>query len=357
MNWRSKAFVVAGPFLAAVIAAGPAAAQQYPPPQNPYPPQQQQQQQYPQEQQQQYPQQGQYPPQQGQYPQQGYPPTQYPPTPYGQYPQQQGPYTNAQPPMLNPQQLSQLIAPVALYPDGLLAQVLTASTFYPEIPDASAWANQHSYLHGPALAQAIQSDQLPWDPSVIALLPFPTVLNQMANDMGWTQALGDAVLAQRPQIMDAVQQLRQDAYQYGYLRDNQYDRVVYAPGDIQIVPVQPDYYYVPYYNPSVVFYRPRAGFFVGSAIRFGPGIVIGASFAPWGWGGVHFGWASHSIFIGNRPFVRGWNDRAVFAHGYAAGPHGYVAPHYQEHHDLRGPAHYYENRGGDRGHDRDRDHR
>src|SRR6202035_5176051 len=100
---------------------------------------------------------------------------------------------------LTPPQLDQLVSRIALYSDPLLAQVLTASTYWSEIPEAAAWADDHSYLTGDALARAIQEDNLPWDPSVLALLPFPSVLNMMARDMGWTQALGNAVLAQRPE--------------------------------------------------------------------------------------------------------------------------------------------------------------
>jgi hypothetical protein len=104
-----------------------------------------------------------------------------------------------------------------LYADGLLAQLLTAATYWNEIPDAAAWANQHSYLKGPALASAIRQDNLGFSPSVMALLPFPSVLNYMASYMGWTQQLGNAVLTQRPEVMDAVQRLRQHAFDYGYL--------------------------------------------------------------------------------------------------------------------------------------------
>jgi hypothetical protein len=302
---------------------------------------------------QQYPQTQQYPPpqQQNPYPnQQGqYPPTQYPP-PQGQYPPQPN-YGYAQPPLASPAQLDQLVGPVALYPDGLLAEVLTASTYYQQIPDAAAWANQHSYLHGPALAQAIQQDGLPWDPSTLALLPFPAVLNQLANNMNWAQALGSAVLAQRPDVMDAVQRMRQQAYNYGYLRSNQYERVEYVPGAVEIIPVQPDYYYVPYYDPYVVYARPRPGFFAGGAIRFGPGIVVGAAFAPWGWGGVGFGWREHTIVIDHHPWARTWNNRTVYAHPYAVPPRRYEpGVRYQEHHELRGPARYEEHR--DHGHER-----
>ncbi len=322
--------VLGAVFFAAIAAPSFAQDQQQYPPPGQYPPQQGQ---YP-------PPQGQYPPPQGQYPppQGRYPPPQgqYPP-PQAQYPQSQYPPPQAPygpPPLLAPQQLDQLIAPIALYPDGLLAQALTASTYWQEIPDAAGWANQHSFLRGDALAQAIQQDNLPWDPSVIALLPFPSVLNYMAQYPGWTQALGNAVLSQRDQVMDAAQRLREQAYSYGYLRDNDYVRIYSAgPGDIQILPLQPGFYYVPYYNPVIVFARPRPGFFVGGAIHFRPGITIGAAFAPWGWGSVGFGWSAHTIVIDNRPWQRTWVNRAYYAHQYAAPYHPAPGPRV-EHHDV-----------------------
>jgi Protein of unknown function (DUF3300) len=342
--------MITGAIFVASFGAGPVLAQaapdnqaqypqQQPPPPGQYPPAQQypQQGQYPPAQQ--YPQQGQYPPPQGQYPQQG----QYPPPQQGQYPPPQGQYPAGQyppqqypaPPMLPPQQLDQLVQPIALYPDGLLAQVLTASTFSNEIPDAAGWANQHSYLHGDQLAQAIQEDNLPWDQSVIALLPFPQVVNYMAQYMGWTQALGNAVLTQRGDVMDAVQRMRQQAYNYGYLRSNQYERVEEAgPNDIEILPVSPGYYYVPYYDPYVVFAAPRPGFFVGGAIRFGPGIVIGAGFAPWGWGHVGFEWRSHALLLDGHPWARTWANRGVYVHPYAVPRAHYVGPRV-EHHEVR----------------------
>jgi hypothetical protein len=348
---------VLGGILALVFTAAPGLAQdpnQYPQQQQPqqYPPQQQYpqtqqypQQQYPPQQQnppaQQYPQQ--YPPQQGQYPPQGYPQQgQYPPPGYPQagYPPQ-GPY--APPPLMSPQQLDQLVSRIALYPDGLLAQILTASTFYNQIPDAANWANQHSYLRSDQLAGAIQADQLPFDPSVLALIPFPQVLNMMASDMGWTQALGNAVLTQRNDVMDAVQRERQKAYNYGYLRSNPYEQVVFAgPADIEILPAQPGLYYVPVYNPLVVYAPPRPGFFIGGAIHFGPAITIGAAFAPFGWGTVGFGWREHAILVGGHPWARTWVNRGAYVHpGYAyrrpVGPrierHDYA--HHEEHHGDR----------------------
>src|SRR5579884_1288933 len=292
------------------------AQEPYPAQQQPYPPAQQ----YPQ---QNYPAQQNYPPpqypQQQEYPQQ----QQYPPQQYPAYNQPQYTY-QPQAPTLPPQQIDSLVQRIALYPDPLLAQVLTASTFWQEIPDAATWSQEHAYLHGDQLAQAIQQDNLPWDPSVVALLPFPQVLDTMARDMGWTQQLGNAVLVQRQDVMDAVQRMRQEAMNYGYLQNTQYDRVVNGgPGDIEILPVNPGYIYVPYYNPGVVFVRPRAGFYVGGAINWGPGIYLGGAFAPWGWGHPVFGWRSHDIVIDGRPWGRTWVNRGGYVHPYE---HSWVRP-------------------------------
>ncbi len=348
-NWRLQFTGAAA--LCAFLLASPVWAQdpnqqQYPPAQAPQPQDPQQQAPPPQ-----YPPQGQYP-SPSQYPQTQAPQPYPAPTQQGQYPQpnsyppQQGQYPPAQypaPPALAPQQLDQLVAPIALYPDGLLAQVLTASTVGNQIPDAAGWSNAHQYLKGDALAQAIRADNLNFDPSVMALLPFPSVLDYMARYPAWTQALGNAVLAQRDQVMDAAQRRRQEAYDYGYLQNNQYVRVdVAGPGAIQIVPINPAYYYVPYYNPVVVFARPRPGFFVGGAIRFGGGITIGASFAPWGWGGAGFGWREHTILVDHRPWNRTWSNRAVYVHPYAEPYHRVEGPRV-EHHEWHGDDH--------RGHD------
>jgi hypothetical protein len=242
-----------------------------------------------------------------------------PPPPPADAQQQQ----EAPPPPVAPQQLDQLVQRIALYPDPLLAQVLTASTFWDQIPDAATWAQQHSTLTGDALAQAIQADNLPWDPSVLALLPFPSVLDMMARDPQWTGTLGNAVLSQRPDVMDAVQRQRQAAHNYGYLASNSYDNVVDNGGYIEIQPVNPAYYYVPVYNPAVVFYAPRPGFVVATGIRFGPTVVIGPAFGVFGWGGAGFGWGGHTILIDHRPWGRTFYNRHVYAHPYA---HPYVRP-------------------------------
>jgi hypothetical protein len=253
-----------------------------------------------------------------------------PPPPANQAP---APAPVPPPNAIAPKQLDDLVSRIALYPDPLLAQVLTASTYSDQIADASAWANQHGSLTGDALANAIREDNLQWDPSVLALLPFPSVLSMMAQDMNWTQQLGNAVLAQRADVMDAVQRMREQSYRYGYLRSNQYDNVVNSDGEVEILPVNPAYLYVPTYDPFIVFGAPRPGFLIGGAIHFGPAIVIGAGFAPWGWAHPYFDWHTHGIFFDATPWNRGWVNRGYYVHPYAhpwvrgAGPrverHGY----------------------------------
>jgi hypothetical protein len=222
------------------------------------------------------------------------------------------------PPSFPPQQLDQMVARIALYPDSLLAQVLAAATYPNDIPAAAQWADQHHYLTGQGLANAIQGDQLPWDPSVQALLPFPSVLAMMSSDMRWTTDLGDAFLAQEQDVMDAVQRQRSLAERYGYLRSN--GQVMVSGGPyITINPVNPAYVVVPYYDPGVVFYAPRPGFFVGGAIRFGYGVSIGGFFAPWGWsaGGIRFDWGGHGVFLDGARWNRRWDNRAAYVHPYA----------------------------------------
>ena len=225
----------------------------------------------------------------------------------------------APPPSFSPGQLDQFTARIALYPDPLLAQVLAAATFPNDIQAAAQWADEHHYLTGQALANAIQSDQLPWDPSVQALLPFPSVLEMMASDMNWTTDLGNAFLAEQQAVMDAVQRQRALAYRYGYLRTNAQVMVTSGPY-ITIAPVNPGFVVVPYYSPAVVFAAPAPGLVIGGAIRFGFGVSIGGFFAPWGWagGGIHFDWGAHAVFINNARWGRTWVNRTVYVHPYPA---------------------------------------
>jgi hypothetical protein len=205
-------------------------------------------------------------------------------------------------PQPQPQQLDALVGPIALYPDPLLAQVLSAATFYNDIPAADGWSRQHVGLSPDDQARAIYNDGLPWDPSVIALLPFPSVLDTMAGDMNWTSQLGSAVLADRGAVMDAVQRQRAIAMNYGYLQNNNQYRVVNGGySDIQIIPVDPAIVYVPYYDPYVVYSSPRPGFFIGGAITFGPRVAV-RPFAPWGWGASAFRWNEHRIVTYSRPY-------------------------------------------------------
>ena len=218
---------------------------------------------------------------------------------------------------LTSKQLENLVSRIALYPDPLLAQILTASTFWTEIPQAASWANDHSNLKGDALAAAIRADNLQLDPSVLALLPFPSVLNMMAQDPSWTEQLGNAVLNQRPEVMDAVQRLRKQARKYGYLRANPYCTVVDSGGYVEILPVNPAYIYVPVYDPLVVFAPPRPGFVIGGAIGWNPAVVITAGFFPWGWSLPHFAWGAHAIILDETPWNRVWLNRGYYIHSYA----------------------------------------
>lgn len=254
-----------------------------------------------------------------------------PPAPpdYAQEAQQPGPPAPAP---LPPQQLDQLVNRIALYPDPLLAQTLTAATYWDEIPDAAKWAEQHSYIHGDALSAAITADNLPWDASVLALLPFPSVLDMMARDPDWTGQLGNAVLVQRDDVMDAVQRLRRQAYSYGYLASNSDVDVVDQGGYIQIQPFNPYLYYVPVYDPYVVFAAPRPGFFVAGAIRFGPAVTLGVSFGRFGWFGAGFGWGAHTLLIDHRPWTRTYVNRAAYVHPYARPYVRPAAPRVEQHH-------------------------
>jgi hypothetical protein len=238
------------------------------------------------------------------------PPPPYPQQPYP--PQGQAP----PPPSFPPQELDRLVQRIALYPDPLLAQIFAAATFPDQIPDAAQWADQHHYLTGDALAAAIADDHLPWDPSVQALRPFPSVLDMMASDMAWTQELGNAFLAQQPDVMDSVQRMRHEAWDYGYLRTNPQIIVNNGPY-IEILPANPGFIVLPYYNPLIVFAPPRPGFVVGGAIGFRFGVAITPAFRPWGWGVNRFAWNAHTVFVNNARWDRTWANRRTYVHPYA----------------------------------------
>lgn len=265
----------------------------------------------------------------------------------------------------SPEQLDHLVSRVALYPDPLLAQVLAAATFPDQVPDAARWADQHHYLSGGELAEAIEGDQLPWDPSVQALLPFPSVLVTMSSNMAWTNDLGNAFLAQQQDVMFAVQRMRQRARDFGYLRTG--PQIIVGGGPyITIMPARADYVVVPYYDPVVVYARPRPGFFIGTAIGFRFGVTMGVAFRPWGWGYNRIAWDRRVVYINNSPWQRNWNNRHEYVHPYAI-RHHYEEVRHEERHELherneherqearnghpRFEEHHDEGRHEERGHD------
>lgn len=214
---------------------------------------------------------------------------------------------------LSQAQLSALVAPIALYPDALLSQVLMASTYPLEVAEAANWQKANSKLKGNALNQALQ--QQSWDASVKSLVSFPPVLQMMGSQLSWTQNLGNAVLAQQSDVMDAVQALRAKAQQAGSLQSTSQQTVSGGGGaPIVIQPANPQVIYVPTYNPAMAFggwpypaYPPVAyyppGYVAGTALlSFGVGMAVGAAL----WGGMHWGgggWGGgNSLTVNNNNF-------------------------------------------------------
>jgi hypothetical protein len=153
-----------------------------------------------------------------------------------------------------PEQLQQLVAPIALYPDSLVAQILAASTFPEQVVEADRWIQAHPDLKGDALAQAV--DQQPWDPSVKALTAFPSVLGNMDKNLSWTSSLGDAYCNEEQDVMDAVQVMRRRAQDAGNLQSTPQQTVKTEGSDIEIEPVSPEIIYVPAYDPWIVYGGP-----------------------------------------------------------------------------------------------------
>ena len=157
------------------------------------------------------------------------------------------------PPIFKAEQLDQLLAPIALYPDALLAQILMAATYPLEIVKADRWLQDpsHANLRGDQLAEAIEAET--WDPSVKSLVPFPQILRIMSQELDWTEQLGNAVVVQQPDVMDAVQRLRHEAAAAGTLWSNAQQRVTTERQGIVIEPANPEFVYPPTYNPAGVY--------------------------------------------------------------------------------------------------------
>lgn len=223
-------------------------------------------------------------------------------------------------------ELDTLVANIALYPDPLLVQVLDASTYGNQIPAAAIWAEAHKNMKGETLASAIEEANLPYDPSVLALLPFPSVLSMMDKYRPWTDQLGDAVTNQKEEVMEAVQRMRQKAYDYGHLKTN--EQVKVETGDnITIYPVQKEYVYVPVYNPRVVYYVRYDGY---TRVYYGQGVWLGTWFGEWGWGSCWIDWGPRVIYVRN---TRWYAHRPIPRH-----PRRYRPPHHYNSPPPRRPA-------------------
>src|SRR5580658_1707136 len=172
-------------------------------------------------------------------------------------------------------QLNQLVAPIALYPDSLVAQILAASTFPTQVVDADRFVQSQQGVPPDQLGQ--MADGMQWDPSVKALIAFPSVLANLDKNLDWTSQLGNAYYNQPQDVMSAVQVMRQRAYQSGNLKSSEQIAVDYQPSQIVIAPANPAVVYVPYYNPWAVYGGPVVawpGYYV-SAPPFGYGLGVG----------------------------------------------------------------------------------
>ncbi len=213
-----------------------------------------------------------------------------------------------------PEELQRLVAPIALYPDSLVAQILAASTFPEEVVEADRWVQANPNLKGDELGKAV--DQQPWDPSVKALAAFPAVLGNMDKNLSWTSSLGDAYYNQQQDVMDAVQFMRKKAQDAGNLKSTPQQNVTTQNDDIDIEPADPDVVYVPAYDPWLVYGYPLVAWpgwypypgiwFGGPYLSFGVGFGIGwfGGFG-WGWGHWGFDWHHHyAVFDHGRYYSR-----------------------------------------------------
>lgn len=227
--------------------------------------------------------------------------------------QEFGPFGWAQTPLPTPQQLDQLLAPVALYPDALLAQITTAATNPQEILDVDNWLQQNPGLTGTALTDAAEKQG--FDPAFIALTNFPQVLNMMALHVDDYAAIGEAFQADQGSVTASIQRLRAQAYAAGSLQTNAQQQVEVQQASGQTIyviqPASPQVVYVPVYNPEVVYVRPSTGTVVAaSLITFGAGIAIGALLVnnqPWGWGGWGWNWGGRRVYYNHVTWVR-WGN-------------------------------------------------
>jgi hypothetical protein len=236
------------------------------------------------------------------------------------------PVQGAQP---TPEQLQQLVAPIALYPDSLVAQILAAATYPEQIVEADRWLQQNPNLKGQQLATAV--DQQPWDPSVKALTGFPSVLANMDKNLSWTSSLGDAYVNHQQDVMNAIQVMRQRAQAAGNLNSTPQEKVVRNGPDIVIDPIDPAFVYVPQYDPWLIYGAPLVPwpgwywypglYLTGPGIAFGLGFGIGffAGFG-WGWHNWGFDWHHHAVLFNHANYITHsttFINRNTFVHSRA----------------------------------------
>jgi hypothetical protein len=209
---------------------------------------------------------------------------------------------STEPSKFKQEELDQMLAPIALYPDSLLGQVLIASTYPLEIVQADRWAKANKNLKGDALTAALEKQN--WDPGVKSLVNFPKVLSMMSEKLDWTQKLGDAFLDQQKEVMDTVQKLRVKAKEAGNLKTTQEQKVIVQEKVIIIEPASPQVIYVPTYNPVVVYgvwpypayppyyYYPPGYVAATAAFSFAAGVAVGAA---WGYAWGHCDWHGGSV--------------------------------------------------------------
>jgi hypothetical protein len=208
-----------------------------------------------------------------------------------------------------PEELNQLVAPIALYPDALVAQVLAASVYPTEIVEADRWMQTQTGVTGEALAQKV--DQMPWDPSVKALTQFPSVLSNMDKNLSWTSSLGEAYTNQEQDVMSAVQTMRQNAQKAGTLTSTAQQTVTTQGPTIVIQPANPQVIYVPAFNPWAVYGYPVVaypGWVPVTGVWWGgPSISFGIGFGVGGWGGYGWGWNHWGYNWSNRTVIYNQN--------------------------------------------------
>ena len=236
---------------------------------------------------------------------------------------------------LSKSQLERLVAPIALYPDALVAQILAASTFPTQITDAEDWLQMHPGLSSADLGK--QVDQQEWDPSVKALVQYPSVLTNLSKNLGWTSELGDAYYNQHDDVMKAVQEMRKKAKKAGNLKPTPQLNVEEDEGRIDVTPVDPAVIYVPSYDPWIVYGYPISPWpywvevpgiwWDGPGIYFGIGFPISPFFGfGWGWHAWGVDWHRWGVFYNRAPYYA--RGPAFFDRGaYYGGRPGFGRPY------------------------------